>query len=440
MPVKQGAKVLSELIKMGTVKNDGKQNMYVYEPTTGVWEYKKAIQIRRYIAYFAKDIGIHLTSDEVRRIEKELLEHIDLFCEQLSWPDDPEWICARNGMVNLKTLEIKEHNPLKYCTKGLNFNFNKDSKIIYSQAFRRFLQTSLGVKDIVDSEKKYVPKVKLSLQILLYCLSNLQGAKKAAVFLGEPHTGKSVLIKFIAQMVGENGYAALSLADLGDRFRCSLLENIHLILSHEMANKGLRNLDILKSIISAEPIIIEAKGKQPKNFTPQVKILMGANSLPTLDEIDAGNAFADRLTVLKFGKSVKTRNLHLLEDLYKDRDAIMSVVVKEGPEFIQRNLTFVEDEDGVNALKAYKSESNSVADFLNEQYEMVDDGKAYLREMYELYEDFSNSNCLHACNQRSFRQQILQLGYQIKKTRLRQNENPRACVCNIKKKNGECNV
>lgn len=438
MADKQGDKVLFELLKAGIIKNDGKQNIYLYDDKSGVWVYKTEIQIRRYISYFAGEKGVNLTFVEVRHIQIELQEHIGIFCPELSLPDDPNWICARNGIVNLRTLEIMEHDPNKYFTKGIDFVFKKEAKIEHSEVFVQYLQTSLGIPTIVmNPSQQYVPKVKLVLQILLYCLSNLQGAKKAVVFLGEPHTGKSVLIKFIAKLVGEAGYAPLSLEDLSDRFRASLLEHIHLVLSHEISIKGLRNLNILKAIISEEPIIIEAKGKQPKTFTPAVKILMGANSLPVLEELDAGNAFADRLSVLKFGRSVEKRDLNLLEKLYNDRDQIISAAIKVAPDFIKENLKFVEDPDGVNALNAYKAESNSVVEFLHDQCEDAHDEGIYLKDLYEMYKDFTLNNCLRPCTERSFRQQMLQLGYQIRKMRLQKHENPRACVCDIRKREGE---
>lgn len=55
MAGKQGDKMLLELLKSGIIKNDGKQNIYLYDFKSGVWAYKTEIQIRRYISCFSKE-------------------------------------------------------------------------------------------------------------------------------------------------------------------------------------------------------------------------------------------------------------------------------------------------------------------------------------------------------------------------------------------------
>ena len=391
------------------------------------------VEARRVIAILLRRLGIRAcTCAEIKVLQSEIVESLQFYRKGLSEKGFSDWIVAMNGRVNLKTLAVSKHDPELYEKNGLDFTFDKNAELRNESVFAKFLITSLDIDEVRSSSGEYHPKVRFLLQAIVYLLSNLYGAKKAIVFLGAPHTGKSVLIKFLARLVGDNGYIPLSLADLSDRFRSSLLEHVHVVLSHEMMCTGLKHLDIVKAIISGDPIIIEAKGKQPKVFTPNVKILMAANSLPMLAETDVGGAFADRLSVLTFGKSIASKNLSLLEELWAERDNILSLAVKEAPNLIADNLVFCEDEMGQMAVAAYKAEGNAVVDFLANAYDQDEGGKIYLLDVYQAYKKYCADNAVNLCTCRQFRQQLAQLGYVIRKSRIWGSDNPRACVCGVK--------
>ena len=417
----------------GHIRNDGKQNLYFYSDEKGVWIYFPPVEARRNIAIILKRVGLsELTCAELKILQQELSEKYLFYRSGLAETTTQDIIVTRGQRICLKNLEVLEYSPEAYEKIGLDFVFDKDAKLQEDSTFAGFLKGSLGIENIYVSKDKYHPKVRVLLQMTIYLLSNLYGAKKAFILLGEPHTGKSVWIKFLAKLVGDNGYIPLSLADLGDRFRSSLLEHKHLILSHEMRCTGLKHLDIVKAVISGDPIIIEAKGKQAKLFTPKVKILMAANTLPLLAESDVGGAFADRLLVLTFGKSIERKDLNLLENLWRERNNILSLAVKEAPKLIADNLVFCEDEMGQRAVDSYKTEGNAIVDFLAAEYVHDENAKIYLLDFYQSYEKYCFENVVRLCSRREFRQQLAQLGYVIRKSRILGSDNPRACVCGVK--------
>lgn len=254
----------------------------------------------------------------------------------------------------------------------------------------------------------------------------MRGLKKAMLLLGPPNSGKSVVLHFIANIIGDDNYVPLSFRDIGERFRGSLMEGKHLILTHEMNCAELTNIDAVKAVISGDPIIIEAKGVQPKTFVPSVKILLAANSLPLLKQVDAGGAFCERLVILRFPKSIQKRDTKMLEKLLRERDAIMSLAIKTLPALIERDLRFVEEPHGMELLNRYKAESSSILAFTTEKLLTMKEQWLPNTQMYEMYVCFCRENLFRPLQERNFRKELvqIQMGAEFGKARPHPNDNP----------------
>lgn len=85
-----------------------------------------------------------------------------------------------------------------------------------------------------------------------------------------------------------------------------------------------------------------------------------------------------------------------------------------------------------SAVAAYKAEGNAVVDFLANAYDQDEGGKIYLLDVYQAYKKYCADNAVNLCTCRQFRQQLAQLGYVIRKSRIWGSDNPRACVCGVK--------
>ena len=395
---------VKKIIAQKNIRSDG-DRLYFYNESFGAWIKYDAKQARRKIQEVLKEefIDYEFRLAEIKMIEAELLESLDIFLD-FKTINNEKLLNCRNGMINLETLEIISHNKDFYETTCLDFNFN--SRFTWDDVpnWTQYIETSLDANPL-DS------KVKLLLQILVYVTSNLRGAKKMFILLGKPHSGKSRIIKFIERITDIGGNMPLTLSDLSDRFRSGLLENSRLVLNDELPCVGLKNLDLLKKIIAEENIIIECKGKDPKKFSPKIKLLFAGNQLPNTQEYDFGNAFAERLCVLFYPTTLERKvwNLNLDECLYRERDAIMSLALKEAKELITSNLNFSEPDDSVKILDGYKKENASVQAFVeDEDYcQFGQEYKEHTSKLYEAYVKYAKDNLLLPASRRDFRQQLL---------------------------------
>lgn len=422
--------ILEKLLQEENLKRDSQGTLYMYDTKKGVWEAKADLAARTCIRSWALDKKLIFVVADVRDIICELRERIEFEVVELNEKLNSEFIVCRNGRLNLRTGELKGFYKEGYDKIALDFSYIQDANLSKAPATHKFLQECLGTKAINTEEN---PKLRRLFQMIGYCLSNLPNLKKAIILLGPPNTGKSVLLKLMCKMMPPEQWRSLLLHDITDKFRVGELDGAHLVVCHETNIAPLRRLDIVKSVISGDPITIEKKGIQPWRYTPNVKLIMAANSLPTLGEVDAGGAFADRLLIQSFAKRSGNNDPDLLNKLYNERDIFFSVVFKEMQNFLQNGCHFTEDEDSKHLLDEYRCQGNTVISFLHDLYEKTD-GACRARLMYDDYKAYCRNNLYISCTKTDFRQQLTQLGYKLGKRRLIKGTNPVSCVLGLSRK------
>ena len=413
--------------------HDGIGNLFQYNEDQGIYMRLTDIGARKIIRERLQTNGENKVDCQgIEFIRRELTESLVLYVKQFDTQEPSNCITVNNGRADLRTGKLSDHGKNYYDTVALDFNFRENAKIEENSVTGKFLKEALGIEEL-DPQKS--PKLKMFYQAIGYCLSNLANAKKLPILLGSPNTGKSVILKLCAKIMGEENVRALSLQDLTDKYRGGLLNNAKLVICHEIRLGNLKRLDIVKSIISGDPVTLEEKFVKAFTYVPNVKILMAANALPELGEIDAGGAFAERLLVIPFAKREGENDVELLDKLYNERDELFSVIFREMKNFIADGFQFAETEESHRLLEEYKDNGNSLNAFLKENYEKgIRDDKVSTVKLYECYKSYCEENLLCYCSRNEFRQQLLQLGYRFKKERLNKGSNPVSCVLSLKLK------
>lgn len=335
-------------------------------------------------------------------------------------------VAIENGkmILNLRTMKTRPIKPEDRQFWGYDYCYKPDARWADAPEFCEFAEQSIGID--LKKGNQNDPKRKHLLEIIAYLCTNVFGAKKMIVLLGPPSCGKSVLLQFLKKVVGSENFVPLSLADLSDKFRLQLLENAHLIINDEMPCKGLRHLDLVKRIISCEDLIGEKKKGNPFTFVPTVKIIFAANQLPQLAEYDSCNAFAERLSVLHFAKTIprKRWKLDLANRLFEERHVIISVALQEVRHFLANPTEFDEDTDGCSILEDYESENDSVREFINDprrcirsQTPSTGEVRVSVKMLYDHYLKFCDDNGISAIDLGTFRAEMENFGFKRHKLR-----------------------
>lgn len=359
--------ILTKVYEQGLWKNDGKGLVYRKDEEKGYWvPYKKGVPGRQRLESDLKNLDASLTPKEVKTVFEAVSDGVD-FAEPRLADDSPSMLMVcRNGIIDLSSGELVSPHDEQYIKIYVDFNYDETAKLEVDGVWVKFLAVLLGVKEMMVPSSS---KLTVLLEIIIYCLSSLPNAKKAVILLGPPNIGKSVFLNFLGRLIGSEGYTALTWQNIVEKYHEALVQGRRAILSDEMPCQPLTKLDVLKSIISGGVRVAETKFGMVEDYRATCTLISAANNLPTLGEPDAGGAFAERLLILPLGdEPAKERNPNLLDKLWEERDAFVSMAVAKAPALIKRGMTFSETDEMKELLRKFSENGNDVEAFINAKF------------------------------------------------------------------------
>jgi len=236
------------------------------------------------------------------------------------------WVNFKNGMLDVKTMELLPHSPQYFSMNQIPHNFTSLTKADLERFphSQQFLKTSFDVQDI-----------ETVFQYMGVCLTHTILYQVFLLLLGEGANGKSLLIEMFHAVIGEKNISNLSMDKLTQRFFSSQL---FLKLINTCADIPKINIDDdaeLKKIIGGDSIQAEFKGKDSFSFKPYAKLLFSANRFPHVD--DKSDGFRRRLRVIEMNKKPQNKDIHLKEKMLKEIDFWIFTAVQGLRKVLEQN-------------------------------------------------------------------------------------------------------
>lgn len=242
-----------------------------------------------------------------------------------------------------------------------------------------FEQTRLY--DFFQKTKLPQEDLDMILKYMAYCLTLKHGLKTFMVLLGRSNTGKSVLIRFIEALVGEENTSALSMHELNMRFYPAQLYGKLLNACADNNSLPLQSIDSLKKITGGDLIMHEKKGKEPFFFTPFCKLLFSFNQMPLQLE-EKSNAFYKRMRIL-----------NMEEELFLNDEYVNDLCTYGVEEIIPYLLTLLPvkeikaTETSKRLVEELRQDSDSIHAFLERRCVL---GESYVITKTDLYIEYVN--------------------------------------------------
>lgn len=273
---------------------------------------------------------------------------------------DPALINFENGILNINTLELTPHTAEYLSTVQIPCKWEAGKELRDCPTFAAFISRLANYdSDSTAALIEYIGAV----------LSNVDGSRfKKALFLqGAGNCGKSQYIGLLRRLLSDEYYATASLEKLESRFGAYSLYNRRLIGDPDIKYLKVAELNTFKQATGGDPLQLEQKGKMPFSFKYTGFMIFGCNDLPLFGG-DNGKWVYDRMLVIECGDPVteQERDPHLLEKLYAERAAIVSVAVQYLRACIRRKYRFTEGVSSQNLLTAYRNDNDPVRAFLSE--------------------------------------------------------------------------
>lgn len=212
---------------------------------------------------------------------------------------DKNLINFRNGVWNIRDKRLMKHDHRYLHTLQIPHDV-KERVPFKDTALCKYLRTC----------KLPTDDIKMIIKYMAYCLTMDYGLKTFMILCGPSNTGKSVLIRFLENLVGKQNTSALSMHELNMRFYPSQLYSKFLNACADNSSLPLSSIENLKKITGGDQIMHEKKGKDPFFFVSFAKLIFSFNQLPLQLE-EKSNAFYKRMRILSMEEELYLNNAYV---------------------------------------------------------------------------------------------------------------------------------
>ena len=279
----------------------------------------------------------------------------------------------------------------------------------------------------VFNQENYIQKKQALYEIIGYAISDIENVKKAIFLIGPSNTGKSVILRFIQKLVGDENVSNISLDNFANRFNVAEMAGKCLNISGEVPSGVLpgKALDIFKNITGGDKIEIEKKGCQPYSAKINAKLLFAGNTLPVFSNVDGTDSLVERLHIILFDKQVEEseRDKDLENKLWEQRDLIVRYALTAVHRFVSKNKEFIVLDDEKQLLQSIAKTANPVSYFLESCMEYGEEYYIHISDAYEAFRKFAAEEALPDVPRTIFRTMV--------------TTHANVCVCQTKKRLGK---
>lgn len=219
-----------------------------------------------------------------------------------------------NGMVDLRTGELRPHDPayMSHVQVGVECDADMPTPV-YDAWLREALRGGSHTDSDVD---RLIGDIEETAGTML---DPTRTPSKAMFLFGPSRSAKSTFLRLLKAVAGVRNTSAVTLHDLvSDQFAAANLYGRMLNVAADLSNKHVEDLSLFKMLTGEDVIKGNRKYGNQFEFTNQSLIAFSANELPTVSE--ASRAYAERMKPFEFpnsfaGREDKTLEARLLAEL-----------------------------------------------------------------------------------------------------------------------------
>lgn len=264
------------------------------------------------------------TTDQLRGLLK-----VDgrILPERLAAP----WLNCPNGMVDLKTGRLFDHDPEYMSYVQVTTDYRPDMATpVYDawlrEALRQEGHTEADIEALVADLEETAGTM----------LDPSKTPSKALFLFGPSRSGKSTFLRLLKAVAGAVNTSAVTLHELGtDQFATANLYGKMLNVAADLSNAHVTDLSKFKMATGEDLLNANRKYGQQFSFTNQALFAFSANELPTVSE--ASRAYAERMKPFHFPNSFAGReDKHLEDRLMIELPGVLARWVKAYGRFLAR--------------------------------------------------------------------------------------------------------
>ena len=333
----------------------------------------KAEAIRKKILSFRASSKIKAAMTESRTMVQIRTEALDADGYLLNTP---------GGTVDLRTCQIRPHDPEDYCTKITTVAPDQAGR----ETWEAFLdRLTVGDKDL----SRYLQEV------AGICAIGTVKREELIIATGSGGNGKSTFFNLLARVMGDySGTLSAEILTTGktknkDPEKAEL-RGRRLVVAAELEEGERLSTSMVKQLCSTDEVTAEKKYKDPFHFKPSHHVILYTNHLPKVGSRDSGTW--DRLVVVPFPARFRGEDGEVKDYasvLFKEcGGAVLSWIIHGAQRVILQGFMIKQPQCVIDAIEGYRKDSDWLQDFLDERCVMGPNCYGGARELYLDYRWF----------------------------------------------------
>jgi len=280
------------------VLEDTSDKLYYFNEKEGIYSDKTERLLKREIA--------KVLDEETRvRYYAEVENWIKSTAEIRMINENPDLLAVQNGILDIRTRELKDFTKDLFITRKLQWKFDKDAKCPKIDAFK--------LRILPEEHKRLLVQ-----EYEGYCLYGDLIYKKAYIANGKTDTGKTVHQNLLSALLGEENLSHQTIQALNHvRFSPAELFGKMGNFVDDLPSSIVKTTGFFKMALGHGTIPAEHKGKDPFNFENKAKFWINANDLPPIAKWEDTDAYFNRLLINDYEVQIpiEEQNPNLIYDL-----------------------------------------------------------------------------------------------------------------------------
>ncbi|MBX3084606.1 MAG: bifunctional DNA primase/polymerase [Anaerolineae bacterium] len=317
--------------------------------------------------------------------------------------DANNWLLnCRNGVIDLRTFEFREHDPQLLITKRVNVDYDKRAKCpTWVKFIRRVMNNDDEMVDFIQ-------------RALGYTLTGDVGEQCLFFMIGTGRNGKSTFIETLISLMSEYTVklpteSLMARAGTGIPNEIARMKGMRLVVARETDENQRLAEATVKDLTGGDTITARFLNQEWFDFKPTHKLWMYGNHKPLIKGTDAGIWRRIRLVPFTVTIPVEERDPSLPFKLEAEMSGILNWILEGCRKWQQSGLG---DPRAVkHATAEYREEMDVLAEYLSERTTTKPDAKITAKTLYADYSQWCDEMGEKPLSQRTLGLRLKERGF-----------------------------
>ncbi len=325
--------------------------------------------------------------------------------EDSYFDQENEQIVAQNGIIDLKTGRIREHDPNFLSTRTVSVPYDPDAKC---PNYIKFI-------DLISNHNASLAHY-LQVQIG-YFFTGITREQEIYIYHGYGSNGKSTLLNVLLKIADSYGmqtpaYTLMSNKSKGIACDLPRLKKARIVAASETNQGETFDEARIKLMTGGEQIVSRLLFQNLESYLPQFKVVIAVNILPEIRGFDHG--ITRRIVVIPFDNTFcgEGRDKDMKDQLELELPGIFAWIVEGAKEYFQNGLP--KCEAVTKATDMYIKEMDKVESFLEDTC-IVDiknnKSRIPLNDLWEMSNEWNRKTCNDTFKKKIFSEHLLRKGF-----------------------------